>query len=298
VGPGTGGDPNFSGIDPNLRRPFTDEIACGIESRPRPSTIVRLMAMARREHDLVGLVDVGVPDSSYAVFTVPDPGYGPSDPPFLSIYNRRPATFGADRYLLTNPANDEATYVGADVSVETTTDRLFLLLGGSAGRSEGYAANRGYLASENDQGVIGELFTDPNAGTHAQGRLFTERGYTVKLSGTYRLPTDLRLGVIARYQDGQHFSRMLVVDNLNQGPEPVRAFRNGRTRFTYTLTLDAQLQKGFTIGGHRFDLIAGGYNLLNSANEVEELDAVAPAIRQTSAVQPPRAFRVGLRVGF
>ncbi len=257
-----------------------------------------MTAMVRREHDLVGLVDVGVPDSSYSVFTVPDPGYSPSDPPSLSIYNRTPSTFGADRYLLANPANDEATYVGVDVSAQTTTGRLFLLLGGTAGRSEGYAASRGYLASENDQGLIGEVFTDPNARTHAQGRLFTERGYTLKFSGSYRLPADLGLGIIARYQDGQHFSRILVVDHLNQGPEAVRAFRNGRTRFTYTLTVDAQLQKGFTIGGQRLDLIAGGYNLLNTANEVEELAALAPALRETSAVQPPRAFRVGLRFGF
>jgi hypothetical protein len=298
VGPGTGGDPSFSGIDPALRRPYADELAFGFESRPAAGATLRLMAIARREHDLVGLVDVGVPDSGYSVMTVLDPGYAPTDPQVLSVYNRSPATFGADRYLLTNPAGDEATFVGVDISAQVTTGPVFLLIGGTAGRSEGYAASRGYLASENDQGLIGELFTDPNARTHAQGRLFTERGYTLKMSGVWRLPADTAFGMAARYQDGQHFARILVVDSLNQGPEAVRAFRNGRTRFTYTLTVDAQLQKGFLFGGRRVELTAGAYNLLNTANEVEELAALAPALRETSAIQPPRAFRVGLGFGF
>ena len=95
---------------------------------------------------------------------------------------------------------------------------------------------------ENDAALVGELYTNPNARTFAQGRLFTERGYTIKLSGVYRFPYDVRFGWAARYQDGQHFARMIVVPNLNQGPEIVRAFRNGRTRFTFTATLDARLR--------------------------------------------------------
>src|SRR6185295_2748943 len=128
--------------------------------------------------------------------------------------------------------------------------------------SEGLAADVGFTAVENDRGVAGDVFTNPNSRIHAQGRLFTERGYTAKTTGVYQFPNDLRLGVAARYQDGQHFARILTVTDLNQGPEPIRAFRNGRTRFTYTLTLDARLQKGFTISNRRFAVVLDGYNLL------------------------------------
>ena len=81
----------------------------------------------------------------------------------------------------------------------------------------------------------------------------------------------------------------------NQGPEAIRAFRNGRTRFTYTLTLDARLQKGFTIGARHVVVMVDGYN---KAKEVEEFPITGPTSRLTAAVQPPRALHVGLRVAF
>ena len=37
-----------------------------------------------------------------------------------------------------------------------------------------------------------------------------------------------------RHQDGQHFARLAILQGLNQGAEAVRAFRNGRTRFSFT----------------------------------------------------------------
>ena len=142
------------------------------------------------------------------------------------------------------------------------------------------------------------MFIDPNARTYAQGRMFTERGYTLKWSGAYRFPRAMTFGVVARYQDGQHFARLVIVPNLNQGPEAIRAFRNGRTRFTYTLTIDLRLQKPFTIGGCRLTGLVDGFNVLNKAKEVEEFPVTGPRSRLTAAVQPPRAIHVGVRLTF
>src|SRR5438874_1470973 len=241
-------------FDAGVRRPHMDEIVTGFEARPTDRSFVRLSAIGRREHDLIGAVDVGVPESTYAVSFIRDAGVdlvGSQDDQLLPIYNRARSTFGADRYLVTNPSDHESSFVGADLTYQTQTEHLFLLMGATAGRSEGLSANRGFNAIENDQGVVGDVFIDPNARTYAQGRTFTERGYTLKWSGAYRFPRDATFGVVARYQDGQHFARLVIVPNLNQGPEAIRAFRNGRTRFTYTLTIDLRLQKQFTIGGCR-----------------------------------------------
>ncbi len=278
-----------------------DEIVLGFESRPRPSTVLRLVALARRESDLVAVMNVGVPLSSYSVIRIPDPGVdlvGSQDDQLLPAYNRSKASFGADRYLLMNPANDQATFVGVDATGETTTGNWFLLAGATAGRSEGWSGNRGFQAIENDQGILGELFTDPNATTYAKGRVFTERGYTIKLASVYRFPQDLRFGLLARYQDGQHFARLVIVPDLNQGPEAIRAFANGRTRFTFSCTVDARLQKGFRIGSSRLDVMLDAYNLLNTEIEVEEFPVTGPTSRLTAAVQPPRAIHVGFRLAF
>ena len=301
LGPGITTDPTFSAIDPQLQRPHLDEAALGFEMRPHPAFFFRIAALGRVEHDLINVVDVGVPESTYSVINVPDIGVdivGSGDDTVVQFYNRSPATFGADRYLLTNPSGDEGSYVGADIFMQLRAGRTFFLLGATAGRSEGIASNRGFGPLENDTSVLGEAYVNPNALAHAQGRVFTERGYTIKLGVTHQLPRDLMLGLVARYQDGQHFSRMVIMPGLNQGAEAVRAFRNGRTRFSFTSNLDVRLQKGFAIGGHRLVGIFEAYNLFDEYFEYEEETVSGPTSRQRTATQPPFAMHVGIRIPF
>jgi hypothetical protein len=297
VGPGSRGIAGFASIDPDLKRPYMDELTFGFEGRPTPSTVFRLTGIGRRERNMVAVVNEGAPASAYTVIRFSDEGlFGEGS--LLPVFNRQPATFGADRYTLTNPVDDETTFVGAELTGQAQTSRLFLIFGVTAGRSEGLSANRGFLAIENDAALIGELYTNPNARTYAQGRLFTERGYTIKQSSVYHFEHDIQFGFAARYQDGQHFSRLVVVPNLNQGPEIVRAFRNGRTRFTFTGTLDARLQKGFAFGSQRLAVVLEGYNLLNMGLEVEEVQVTGALSRATTAVLPPRVLHVGVRLTF
>jgi TonB dependent receptor-like, beta-barrel len=297
VGPGAGTAANFSTLDPNLRRPHMDELTFGFEGRPRPHVVVRLMGMGRRERSLFGVVNTGVPESAYTVIPLSDTGlFG--DGSVLPVFNRPVSTFGADRYELTNPDHDDATFVGAELTAQRQTDRLFLLFGLTAGRSEALSGYRGFRAIENDAMVLGDVFTNPNSRTYAQGRIFTERGYTIKVATVYRFDHDLRLGIAARYQDGQHFSRLIVVPDLNQGPELIRAFRNGRTRFTFTGTLDARVQKGLTSGPRRVALLLEGYNILNMAYEIEEFQLSGPRSRATTATQPPLSIHAGIRIEF
>jgi len=298
-GPGSGGVAGFSTIDPALKRPVMDEAVLGFEARPRPSMFVRLAAIGRREPNLVGVVDVGVPESTYSTIGIPDMGIdvvGAQDDQILLFYNRAPSTYGADRYLLTNPTDDVATFVGAEMIGQVRAEKFFFIAGVTAGRSEGLSANRGFSAIENDAAVLGEVYINPNARGYAQGRVFTERGYTIKTAASYRFANDITFGLIGRYQDGQHFARLVILPGLNQGLEAVRAFRNGRTRFTFSMTVDARLQKGFTIGTRRVTAIFDAYNLFNQALEVEEFSVTGATSRLTSAVQPPRVIQVGIRI--
>ena len=68
--------------------------------------------------------------------------------------------------------------------------------------------------------------TDPNATTHARGNLFWDRQYTVRIATAYKFAHDITVGAVARYQDGQAFSRMVVVPGLNPGTDAIRAFHS------------------------------------------------------------------------
>jgi len=114
----------------------------------------------------------------------------------------------------------------------------------------------------------------------------------------YRFTAGVTLGAIARYQDGQPFSRLVLATGLTQGPEAIRAFPNGGSRFTFTGTLDVRLQKEFVVAGTKLALVADAYNLVNLGNEVEERVVSGPDFRTVTAIQPPLTARFGLRFTF
>ena len=120
----------------------------------------------------------------------------------------------------------------------------------------------------------------------------------MKLAGIYRFLGDVRLGVIARYQDGQPFARVVIVSGLTQGPTQVRAYANGGSAFTYIGTLDIRLQKTFTFGRTLLDAGVDVYNLANLGKEVSEYVVSGPSFRTPTAVQPPLTVLGGVRVTF
>ncbi|HUK36911.1 MAG TPA: hypothetical protein VLV86_23515, partial [Vicinamibacterales bacterium] len=80
--------------------------------------------------------------------------------------------------------------------------------------------------------------------------------------------------------------------------EFVRAYPAGDARFMYTGTLDVRLQKQIAIGSTGLDLFVDGYNVLDMGNEVEERVVTGPGFRDITAIQPPLAVHVGLRLHF
>ena len=298
---GPGG--THSTIDSGLAAPRTDELLAGVELRLGRRAVLRFTGIDRRARRLVESVNVGVERDRYRVFTVPDPGGDfatTADDQQLPVFDRDPASFGADQYLLTQPAGLTARYQGVELVLEAQPfDGLELRLGATAHRSDGSAAHRGFRSDENDPGLPGEFLDNPNADTYAEGRLFFDRAYTIKIAGWYRGGRGgPRLGAVVRYQDGQPFARLVVAPGLAQGPEAVRAIPNGRSRFAYALSLDARAEQGVGLGRARLSAVAEGFNLLGTAHEVEEDVLSGPGFRTPTAQQPPRAFRLGLRLDF
>jgi len=297
VGPGG----SFVSIDPHLKPPRSRDVFVGLETQAGHWKF-RFLAYHRRERDLVTSVNVGAPVSAYDVSFIPDPAndiVGSADDQLLPVYNRRPETFGQDRYVLTNDP-EKGKDKGLEILIERQVGkRLRVLAGATASKTLSPAAYRGFRATENDQGVVGERLELPNATTLSKGRTFFERGYNLKFATTYHAPHDIRIGVVGRYQDGQHFARLVIPTDLNQGAEPIRGITNGESRFTFVLTFDGRLEKGFSLGGaSRLAAILEVFNLGGSSIEVEEDVIWGPSYRATTAVQPPRGVRLGLRLDF
>ena len=288
-------------IDPDLKAPYTSEFFIGAEHR-MGAWRMRMTGVDRRERNLAGLVNTGVALSEYQTIDVDDRGIdvdGGTTMQTLRLFGRTPAMLGRDRYTLTNPDGLTALYQGVDITVDRELfRRYYFRFGGSAYRIKSTGASRGFLSTENDQGLLGEAFLSPNALTAAEGRSFFDRAFVIKIAGAYRAPGDVRVGMVARYQDGLPFSRMVLTDAMFQGRDLVMAIPRGAQRFTYMFTLDAKVEKDVRFGRRHLGLIFEAYNLTEATIEAEEYVVTGSSFRDVSAVQPPRAFRVGLRVGF
>jgi hypothetical protein len=295
-----GGDP--SRIDDGLRRPVTREFRIGGEHTIAHWRI-GITGLDRREDNLVTVVNTGVAAADYTVSYVDDPGVdiaGLQGSAPLPIYNRRPESALHDRYLLTNTSALPSRFQSFDIVLENEfSNRWFVRFGGTAYRSEGVGASRGYRSDENDQGLLGEAFSTPNAQTYARGRLFYDRAFIMKVMGGYTARV-LSGAFVARYQDGQPFARLVLADGLTQGRDMVQAYGRGGQRFTYTVTLDARVAADWRFGDGRraAGVVFEAFNLLNMANEVEEDIVTGPAFRAITAVQPPRVLHAGIRVTF
>ncbi|HEV7499350.1 MAG TPA: hypothetical protein VGQ33_05060, partial [Vicinamibacteria bacterium] len=63
------------------------------------------------------------------------------------------------------------------------------------------------------------------------------------------------------------------------------------------LTIDAKIEKGFAVHrGARLAAVLEAFNLRGTGIEVEENVTWGPYYRETSAVQPPRSLRLGMRL--
>ena len=292
----------LNSIAGDLEAPRTTEFLVAVQARLTDHLVIRLAATDRRTSRLIQPVNLADIPANYSMTHVEDTGLdllSPEDDQLLPVFNRLPASFGTDSYVLQNVDEDSARDHGLDIVLERPFDgRWGMLIGATAHKSEGMGGNRGFRPDENDHGVLGEVFSDPNAAHLAAGRLFFERGYVIKWSAMYQLPYGFRGGTAARYQDGQHFTRVVIAPDVQQGVEFIPALPRGLTRFTYTFTLDTRLEKTLQVGGRHASVILEVYNLLNTNNEVEEYEVTGPAFRAPTAVQPPRSVRLGVRFRF
>jgi hypothetical protein len=261
----------------------------------------------RNSRRLVHTINAGVPASGYTPVTVADPGddgvSGTVDDRLLTVYNQAPATLGHDRYLLTNPPGFNATYEGVEANVTGRfSDRAFVSVSFMAYKSAG-DANPGNSVLENDPGVIGTLFDNPNTRINSRGRLFFDRIYVAKVAAHEQIPFRIQLSTVAAYFDGLPFGRKLIIPNLNQGPIFVMATPRGEpggVRTQFNVNFDQRISRDFQLHSMRLSVILDTFNVLNLNRSVTEYGLTGPlfAQRRPVNIENPRVFRVGGRLIF
>jgi hypothetical protein len=299
----------YSSIDPSLERPYVDEFSIGGELSLPWRSYFRIRLFRRDEKNRIAAVNTGVPFDTYRPRTILDPGPdfipGTFDDQELTVYDQDPATFGRDQFLLTNPGL-RTLNEGLQAEVGMSHSRFDWRASFVAEKTFG-PTNPGNQVWENDSGVIGALFGDPNTLLNATGHSFFDRAFVGKFQAWWQSPLrmgGLEVSNILTYLDGLPFARRLLVKGLAQGPflidATIRGSPEGGNRTQFMLDWDLRLARGFLMGPGRFQIVADVLNVLNRASKLRENDLSGPRFteRLPLAIQPPRFARFGIGFQF
>jgi hypothetical protein len=299
-----------STIDGRLRRPYADEFNLGAEATLPLRITTSLRLFRRDEKNRIAAVNVGVPAASLSAVEILDPGpdgiAGTFDDQKLTVYAQDPRTLGQDKYLLTNPAGLRMLNKGVVAEVGGSWRSVEMQTSFMAVKSYG-PTNPGNAVVENDSGVVGALFKDPNTAINAAGRTFFDRAYVGKARVIATLPKKLggiELANTANYMDGLAFGRRLLITGLPQGPflvaATVRGSPEGGNRAEYVLNWNLRLSRTLRVARGGVRLGVDVLNVTNASNRVQEIDSSGPLFNQRLpvAIQPPRFVRFCLDYEF
>jgi hypothetical protein len=301
----------YSSISPSLARPFADEFDVGAEMQPFRTLDLRVSFFRRDDKNRLAAVNTGVPFSEFAAIPIEDPGpdglNGTFDDQTLTVYQQNPATFGQDHYLLTNPADLRMLNKGMEAEIHGAWRNLFFDTSFVAEEAFG-PTNPGNAVFENDPGVVGSLYMDPNTLVNASGRSFMDRAFLGKVQLVYRLPLAIRLAAIIDYNDGLVFARQLLVTGLTQGPFVIDATHRGTilndplsgNRAQGIINGNLRIEREFRVPHGSLNGAIDIFNVANSGYQLQQNETSGTSFNQRLPVeiQPPRFAQIELRYSF
>lgn len=304
----------YSSISQPLRRPYADEFDIGAQITLARWLALSLQLFRRDDKKRIAALDTGVTPQAFSPHVFLDPGpdgiRGTFDDQRLTVYEQNPATFGQNRYLLTNPAGLRELNKGIQAQVDLTARRLTLRASFAAEQTYG-ATSPGDAPFENDPGIVATAFLDPNSAIQAAGRSFMDRAFVGKILANYRLPSrlgGLELGSVTDYLDGLVFARYLLVTGLAQGPFLVATTSRGTqpgnpqggNRAQGVINWNLRLRRNFKLPVGRLTAAVDILNVINSGYKIQESDLSGASfnLRLPVEIQSPRFVRLEVRYEF
>jgi hypothetical protein len=300
----------YSATSPSLERPYSDQFDVSGQLALTRKTFVSIDLFRRDEKRRIAALDTGLGTNAFTPVPILDPGPdgipGTFDDQRLTVYQQKPATFGKDEYLLVNAPRLRTLNAGFTAEIGTEWRNVMLHASFTAEKAWG-PTNPGNAVFENDPGVIGSLFIDPNSTAFTLARSFVDRAYLGKAQATYRLPSAwgrFEIASIANYLDGLPFARQLLISGLAQGPflvpTTVRGSPEGGNRAQYVVNWNIRVQREFPLHSGRITASADVLNVMNAGQQIQQSDLSGTSFnsRLPLAIQPPRFVRLGLAYNF
>ncbi|MFN8057862.1 MAG: carboxypeptidase regulatory-like domain-containing protein [Vicinamibacterales bacterium] len=298
----TVGGAGFVRVDPNIKRPYGDEVSAHFEQEVAEGLSARVSYVYKNLRNDWGEVDLARVNAYTITRTLVDPGIdgvtGTADDGSITLLDR-PADVGSDR-VWTNPEGFDSDYNTVEVALNRRFRNGWMLL-----TSFGHTWFKEFYnqtSSTSATGAAGNSKVSPYDWRPNYTRFGQEptTQWNYKLVGRYTLPWQIGFSGSYKLQSGRQWGRSLSVALPGAGSETVRVEPVNSNRAPNVHIADIRFDKSFKLPG-RYGRLVGMMDVFNIAN----LDTVttfrtatAASFKEVTALLDPRIIRFGVRYEF
>jgi outer membrane receptor protein involved in Fe transport len=288
-------------IDPNLGRPYSDQLSINYEQQVWGDLRLGAAYYFRKKKNSIGISNLAAPSSAYNPVTTDNHGapiLNPLTGDPLTLYNLDPALVGQFNSVITNiPELDDNAYHGVEFTANKRMSNKWQLLAGFTVQRQKGAFGRGY----SDDAYF-DNFNDPNFDINRRDNyLNSDATYVFKVDSTYELPWKFGSSVSLQHYTGYPIQPIgfLGGDFLNQGSEQIILQPAGIVRLPNVNLLNLRFSREFAIKD-RFKIkpLVDLFNLTNSQTVISEVNSVGGSYLRPSNTINPFIMRIGLKIDF
>jgi hypothetical protein len=286
-------------VDPNLKRPYTNEVNVGYEQQVFSSVMVGVNYYFRNIKNQFAERNLANPLSDYSATTVDNSGNplinSVTGQP-ITLYNLNPADVGLSNYLITNiPDLNTNHYNGVEFTVTKRMSNGWQVLAGYTIQQQKGTYTRG----------LTDDFNNPNNGINRPNAILNyDATQMFKILSNYTFPKSFVVGLNYQHYTGYPLDPnngppTAVFENLNQGQVSVIGETIGKIRLPNVNILNLRLSRP-THFGDRFNLepIVDLFNIANANTVISEVPVGGGSFQKPTNQINPFIARFALRFSF
>jgi len=281
-------------LDPDLKHPYADLFAVGLERELLPDFAISATYVYKTQGNLIGLKErAGIYEEVDMVSEDNGQTY--------TLFNQ--TNVGTVEHFITNPPDYEQTYQAFMLTLYKRYSHNWMLNASlTYSKSEGLN-NLGKATGASQQAIIwyGDyLGRDPNDYINATGRMPSDRPWMFKVQAGYTLPWDIMASFNWIYQTGRPYLSFTRF-RLNQGFRKIITEPRGDNRLPTWSIMDLRLHKTFNIGDKvNFQAIFDLWNVFNTntVTGYASYDIWSDRYMEPGGIFYPRRLQIGLRLQF
>ena len=272
-------------INPNMSRPYSEEVSAGYEKQIWRDLRVGATYYYRTKKNLYGIENAALKPSDYSPITtllnaqgVPTPITNGLTGQPLTLYNLNPADANLFNFVVTNiPALNDNSYHALEFTAVKRLSHKWQILGGFTIQRQKGVFGRGF----SDE-ATSDNFTDPNNDINRKNNyLNLDSTYVFKVDSTYELPLKFATSVNFQHYTGFPIQPLETFggttnsgqsEGLTQGSETVILQPAGIQRLPSVNQLNLRFSREFVFNDRwRFTPNVDFFNLTNSQTTIAEV---------------------------